>query len=195
MHGHLHRRGLGAARVAHVHHERDGARGRRGAEGELRVGPPAREPRQRGLHGRRAAGALPPVHQAVLVRRVALRVGPGPRGGGDGEGVEFGGGGPGADGEVRGECGGLRRAEHGGGAGVQHRGGGGGGSGVDTALWLIDGPPKILPRLTPGPRRWPGPQIRRKMKLGFLESARRGGSEESSFAMDLVGKEFDHFQC
>ena len=37
---------------------------------------------------------------------------------------------------------------------------GGGGGGVDTALWqdppgkkgAIDGPPKILPRLTPGPR-------------------------------------------
>ena len=50
----------------------------------------------------------------------------------------------------------------------------------------IEPPPKILPRLTPGPRRWPGPEIRRKMKMGFLESALLGGSEKSSFAMDLV---------
>ena len=33
-----------------------------------------------------------------------------------------------------------------------------------------------------------------KMKMGFLESARRGGSEKSSFAIHLV-KKIDHFQC
>ena len=45
--------------------------------------------------------------------------------------------------------------------------------------------PKILPRLTPRPRRCPGSKIRQKMSMGFLESARQGGPEESSFAMDL----------
>ena len=71
-----------------------------------------------------------------------------------------------------------------------------GGRGVDRVPWLgpppqkgpIDGPPKILPILTPGARRWHGPEIRqKKMKMRFLESARRGGSEKSSFAMYLVG--------
>ena len=39
----------------------------------------------------------------------------------------------------------------------------------------LDGPPKILPRLTPGPRRWPGPEIRQKNENGiFGISASRG---------------------
>ena len=53
----------------------------------------------------------------------------------------------------------------------------------------IDGPSKHLPRLTPGSRRWPG----KKMKMGLLESARRGGPETPSFAMYLVGEEKDYF--
>ena len=48
-------------------------------------------------------------------------------------------------------------------------------------------PPQILLRLTPGPQRWPGPKIRQKKKMGFLESARREGSENTSPAMYLVG--------
>ena len=36
-------------------------------------------------------------------------------------------------------------------------------------------------------------QIWQKMKMGFLESERRGGSEKSSFAMYLVN--IDHYQC
>ena len=80
-------------------------------------------------------------------------------------------------------------------------------SGVDTPLWLdrppppqkkeaqLTPPPQFLPRLTPRPRRRPRPKIRQKMKMGFLESARRGGSEKSSFAMYLVKLPFDHFNA
>ena len=69
------------------------------------------------------------------------------------------------------------------------------GGGVDRAPWLdppqkrglIDGPPKILPRLTPGPRRWLRPKMwQKKMKMGFWESERQGGSEKSSFAIKLT---------
>ena len=67
--------------------------------------------------------------------------------------------------------------------------------GVDTALWLDPPPPKKA-QLT-GPRnptetepRAPEvtrtQKIRQKMKMVFLEPARRGGSEKSSFAMDVV---------
>ena len=56
---------------------------------------------------------------------------------------------------------------------------------------LIDAPPQILRRLT---RRWPGSKIRQKMKMRFLESARRRGSESHHFAMHFV-KFFGHFQC
>ena len=69
-----------------------------------------------------------------------------------------------------------------------------GGSGGDAALWLdpplkraqlAPPPPQILPRLTPGPGGDLDPKFG-KMKMGVLESARRGGSENSSFAMYLV---------
>ena len=36
---------------------------------------------------------------------------------------------------------------------------------------------------------------KKKMKRVFLESARRGGSERSSFAMYLVKQKIEHFQC
>ena len=49
----------------------------------------------------------------------------------------------------------------------------------------IDAPPEILRRLTAGARRWPGPKIqqKKKTKMGFLESVRRGG-----LFMYLVGE-------
>ena len=81
---------------------------------------------------------------------------------------------------------------------------------VDTALWLdprlphtahLTPPAKILltrtpwarrgpwaPEVTLGPGGDPDPKFGKKMKMGCLESARRGGSENSSFAMDLVKK-------
>ena len=52
----------------------------------------------------------------------------------------------------------------------------------------IDMTPKILQRLTPGPRRWPRPKNEKTKKMGFLESACRGDSEKSSFAIYLVKK-------
>ena len=42
-----------------------------------------------------------------------------------------------------------------------------------TKKGLIEGPPKILRGRTPGPRRWPGPEIRQKMKLGGLEGVQK----------------------
>ena len=72
-------------------------------------------------------------------------------------------------------------------AGFQLQGGGGG-----AALWLnpspakkgsIGGPRKILLRLTPGGD--PDPKLG-KNEWDFLESARRGGSGKSSFALYLV---------
>ena len=69
--------------------------------------------------------------------------------------------------------------------------------GVDRAPWLaspptpkkdsIDGPPKILSRLTPGPRRWPGPEGRQKKENGIFGISASRGLRKSSFAMCLVG--------
>ena len=59
----------------------------------------------------------------------------------------------------------------------------------------IDGTPKILPRLPPGLGGDPDPKIGKKMKMGFLESARRGGSEKSSFAIHLVKKNLTNFDA
>ena len=64
------------------------------------------------------------------------------------------------------------------------------GAAVDTAP-LASPPPPPSSRDCPEVTR---PKIRQKMTMGFLESARRGGSETSSFAMDLVKKKV-HFQC
>ena len=73
-----------------------------------------------------------------------------------------------------------------GGVGLSQRGGRGGRYGhldrPPPKKGSIEGSPKILPRLTPGPRRCPGP----KMKMGFLESALRGESEKAPVALDLV---------
>ena len=76
-----------------------------------------------------------------------------------------------------------------------------GGGGVDRALrpdpppspkkGSIDRTPKILPRLTPGPP----PKIGKKRKWDFLDSARQGGSEKSSFAIYLVKKKSTNFSA
>ena len=80
-----------------------------------------------------------------------------------------------------------------------------GGWGVDTALSLDPSHPKKgldrrglqNPTETdpPGPGGLTRPQKSAKHQNGILESACRGGSEKSSFAMYLVGKKNDHFQC
>ena len=57
----------------------------------------------------------------------------------------------------------------------------------------LTGPPKSY-RADPRAPKVAGPEIRQKRKTGFLESARRGGSEKSSFAMYLLGGKIDHFQ-
>ena len=73
------------------------------------------------------------------------------------------------------------------------------GGGVDTALWLDprqkkaqltapQNPTEADPRADAGAKFW------QKMKMRLLESARRGGSEKSSFARYLV-KKIQHFQC
>ena len=77
----------------------------------------------------------------------------------------------------------------------------GGGGGFDRAL-RPDPPPKKA-HLTGPPKSYrdrptglggdPDPKMGKKMKMGFLESARRGGSEKSSFAMDLVEKKLTNF--
>ena len=60
-------------------------------------------------------------------------------------------------------------------------------------------PPKILPRRTLGPRGDPDPKFRTrnlaKNENGILESARQGGSEKSSFAMYLGGKQLTIFNA
>ena len=73
--------------------------------------------------------------------------------------------------------------------------------GVHTALWLAPPPPAPPPhtpppkraQLTPPPRQdptetdpWAQTSAKKKMKMGFLESGCRGGSENASFAMYLV---------
>ena len=76
------------------------------------------------------------------------------------------------------------------------------GGGVDRAPWLdppppkgaqLTGPPKSYRDGSPGLGGDPDPTIGKKMKMGFLESAHRGGSGKSSFAMYLVEKNFGHF--
>ena len=70
--------------------------------------------------------------------------------------------------------------------------------GVDTAPWLElppqegsnDGPPKILPRPTPAPEATRTENSAKKNENGILESARRGDSEKSSFAVYLVKNNF-----
>ena len=72
--------------------------------------------------------------------------------------------------------------------------------GVDRAPWLdplppqLRGPPKSYRDWAPGPGGGPDPKFGKKMKMGLLESGRRGGSEKSSSAMHLVGGGIDHFQ-
>ena len=119
-HGALHWVRLGATGVAHVHHEGDRPRRRRDGEREVGVAGPVRVPRQRQrhLHGLCAQGAMVPVHQAVLVRRVAFRVRPGGVGCGNGQGVEFGGAGGGADAQARGAAGDRGVVDGGGAVGV-----------------------------------------------------------------------------
>ena len=63
--------------------------------------------------------------------------------------------------------------------------------GVDRAPWLdpppppkraqLTGPPKSCRDSPPGLGGDPDPKVSTKRKMGFLESARRGGSEKSSF--------------
>ena len=54
----------------------------------------------------------------------------------------------------------------------------------------MDGPPKILPRRTPRPRTQTS--AKKKMKLGCLEAARRGGGGGTSCAMCLGGETLLH---
>ena len=66
--------------------------------------------------------------------------------------------------------------------------------GISALRAQLMGPPKSYRDCPPGLGGHPDPKIGKKLKMGSLESARRGGSEKTSFAMDLVKKKLDHFQ-
>ena len=104
LHGQLRWWGLGPTRVAHVHHKSMLPQRRGGRECKTGIAGPI-GPRNWRLH-RRCADA---VHQPVLKRSVALRVRPGRRVCGDGEGVERGGAGARADAQEWAAAGGLRQ--------------------------------------------------------------------------------------
>ena len=78
--------------------------------------------------------------------------------------------------------------------------------GVDTALWpdpplkkkgSIDAPPppKVLPRLTPGRRRSPGPKIRAKNENGIFGISASRGFRKVIICHIFGEKRIADFQC
>ena len=77
--------------------------------------------------------------------------------------------------------------------------------GVDTARWLdppstkkgsTDGPPKIIPRLTPGPWRWTNrTQNSAKNENGIFGISSSRGFRKSIICHVFGEKKIDHFQC